>query len=361
MSERGKPKLKNIPGRRKLYVQWTPRGSRRSQVKSTGWEGRADAPPEGARQWLEDFIAALEAPPVEPTISDLLNARLKEAEGRVTEHKKMTQFASQLKRRIGHLRPEDWSPQRNARYIRERGSLASARRELQELRSAFLLHAETVHSFRPPKLKYPPERPPREHYMTRDQAKRLLGAARSVHHIWLFILLAMTTGRRKGAILDLTWDRVDLERRVLDFRNPERQETKKRRGVTRAALSVVAALAQAQERAQTPYVIEYTGRSVREIRKGFTLAAARADLPIWVTPHILKHSVISWLAEDGYSVDRISDMTDTDPKTVRRIYRKVNPASLEDMAESLAKDLVAPQEAAEVPTPLALYGNGDVG
>ena len=60
---------------------------------------------------------------------------------------------------------------------------------------------------------------------------------------------------------------------------------------------------------------------------------------------MLKHSVISWLAEDGYTVDRISDMTGTDAPTVRRIYRKVNPESLEDMATSLAEGFLHPRSA----------------
>ncbi len=56
--ERGQPKLVNIKGRRKLYCQWTPPGSRRTQVESTGIEGDKDAPPEAALIWLDDFIAA---------------------------------------------------------------------------------------------------------------------------------------------------------------------------------------------------------------------------------------------------------------------------------------------------------------
>ncbi|MEE8465888.1 MAG: tyrosine-type recombinase/integrase [Dehalococcoidia bacterium] len=339
-SERGKPKLVNVKDRRKLYVQWTPPGSRRSKVKSTGWEGRADAPPEGALIWLDDFISAQTAPPPRPTIGDLMDARVREAEGRVIEHKAMEGFASRIKARIGHLHPADWTPQRNARFIREHGSPSSVRRHLQELRSAFLLHSHTDQGFVAPRVKYPPERPPRERYITRQQAKRLMEAARPVYHLWLFILLARTTGRRKGAILDLTWDRVDLERGVLDFRNPERMETKKRRGVVKIAGPVVSALSQARLLARTSHVIEWAGRPVANIKRGFQTAVADAGLERWVTPHVLKHSVISWLASDDYSVDRISDMTDTDPKTVRRIYRKINPASLSDMAESLAGDLV---------------------
>ena len=344
---RGQPKLVNVKGRRKLYVQWTPPGSGRTKVVSTTIEGRADTPPERALAWLDAFIQAQTAPPPQPTIGDLMDARCQEAEGRVTEHRAMKGFAKRIKARIGHLHPADWTPQRNARFIRQHGSPSSARRHLQELRSAFLLHTHTDPAFLPPRVTYPPDRPPRERHITRQQAKRLLDAAQGTYHLWLYLLLAMTTGRRKGAILDLTWDRVDLERGILDFRNPDRLETKKRRGVVKIAPAVVSALSQARELARTSHVIEWAGKPVRNIKRGFATAVADAKLDRWVTPHVLKHSVISWLASDDYSVDRISDMTDTDPKTVRRIYRKINPASLSDMAESLAGELVGVGEVEE--------------
>ncbi len=43
--------------------------------------------------------------------------------------------------------------------------------------------------------------------------------------------------------------------------------------------------------------------------------------------------------------ESLDDMTGTDPVTVRRIYRKVNPESLSDMAESLAEGLLGPDSA----------------
>ncbi|MEE8453421.1 MAG: hypothetical protein V3R90_01430, partial [Limibaculum sp.] len=188
-----------------------------------------------------------------------MDARVLEAEGRVIEHKAMKGFASRIKAKIGHLYPADWTPQRNARYITEHGSPSSARRHLQELRAAFRLHSHADPTFLPPRVTYPSERPPRERHIDRAQAKRLLDAAKGTYHLWLYLLLAMTTGRRKGAILDLTWDRVDLERGVLDFRNPERLETKKRRGVVKIAGPVVSALSQARELARTSHVIEWAG------------------------------------------------------------------------------------------------------
>ena len=51
------------------------------------------------------------------------------------------------------------------------------------------------------------------------------------------------------------------------------------------------------------------------------------------------------VVEGGDAVDHISDITGTDAITVRRIYRKVNPESLSDMAESLAEGPLGPESA----------------
>jgi len=56
----------------------------------------------------------------------------------------------------------------------------------------------------------------------------------------------------------------------------------------------------------------------------------------------MKHSVISWLAEDGFTIDQIADFTATNRQTVDRIYRKFNPDYLSDLADSLSKKVFAP-------------------
>ena len=118
-----------------------------------------------------------------------------------------------------------------------------------------------------------------------------------------------------------------------------------RSGSAAAAEDGSSRLSDARALARSDHVIEYADRPLTDLKKSFRTAVGRAGLPAWLTPHVLKHSVISWLAEAGYTVDRISDMTDTDAVTVRRIYRKVNPEALEDMATSLAERLLVPKSA----------------
>jgi hypothetical protein len=55
----------------------------------------------------------------------------------------------------------------------------------------------------------PPRR--KEVYLTRAQCRALIDAA-TMPHIRLYILLALATGGRNEALLDLTWDRCDFER-----------------------------------------------------------------------------------------------------------------------------------------------------
>ena len=139
---------------------------------------------------------------------------------------------------------------------------------------------------------------------------------------------------------------VDLERGILDFRKPGRRQVKKRRGVVPIGADVAVELRAARAIAKTEYVVEWGGGRVGDIKKGFALAVARAGLPAVVTPHVLKHSVISWLGERGWNEDKAGDMTSTDPKTVRRIYRKVNPTALRPMADELSQVVFAPFAAA---------------
>ncbi|OAN53854.1 hypothetical protein A6A04_13250 [Paramagnetospirillum marisnigri] len=324
------PHLVRVSGRRAWYIRWTEPGSRRSQILSTGTEDEAEA-----RLVLADFKIARNAPPPSPTVAWYLTERAKDfmvdgPNGRRVEPR-ITSFHKPLIAFFGDYRPDQISDGLLRQYVETRPH-SSARREMEELRAAI-----------PEKLRIcdfplPAPRPPREWFLTRDQAKRLMERAHA-YHIRLFLLIAMTTGQRTGSILGLTWDRVLWESGVLDFRDPTRGENKKRRGVCPVDSRVIDALREAHGIAVTPFVVEHGSSGIASISTGFRRAAKAADIPE-ASPHILKHSVISWLAMDGWTVDAIADFTSTDEKTVKRIYRKVNPGYLRELATSLGDGLM---------------------
>ena len=97
--------------------------------------------------------------------------------------------------------------------------------ELSRLRSA-LKWAENKRLIdRAPKIWIPAPSPPRDKRMTREQVKAFIDAC-ALPHVKLFAILAATTGARMGAILSLTWDRVDLERGLIHYADPTSGEDK---------------------------------------------------------------------------------------------------------------------------------------
>ena len=120
--------------------------------------------------------------------------------------------------------------------------------------------------------------------MTREQVSAFIAAC-TMPHVKLFAILAATTGARMGAILSLTWDRVDLERGLIHYQDPTMFRTKKGRATTPVNALARGTLIDARAGATTPFVIEWAGQRVRSVKKGIATAGERAGTP-WVTAHV---------------------------------------------------------------------------
>ena len=90
----------------------------------------------------------------------------------------------------------------------------------------------------------------------------------------------------------------------------------------------------------TPFVIEYDGKRVLKIRKGFTRAVVRAGLPTTgpdkVTPHTLRHSAAVWMAEARTPMAEIGKyLGHCDERTAYRVYIHFSPDFLRKAATAL--------------------------
>src|SRR5262249_4051172 len=149
---------------------------------------------------------------------------------------------------------------------------------------------------RAPHIPVPQKPGPREHHLKRGEAQKLLDAA-STPHVKLFIRLALATAGRASALLELTWDPVDLDARRIDLRDPNRPRTRKGRARVPINDCLLEALMEAREGAISPYVIEWDGKRVQSVKKGVGAAARRAGVKC--SPHVLRHTAAVWMAEDG--------------------------------------------------------------
>lgn len=175
--------------------------------------------------------------------------------------------------------------------------------------------------------------PPRDRHLTEDEYRRLLGGCVQPH-VRLFTALAISTAGRKSAILELTWDRVDFDRGMIRL-GVIGERNRKGRAVVPMTDSLRRELVEARQAAQTPYVVEFAGKRVLDIKKGFAAAVARAGLTN-VTPHDLRHTAAVWMAEGGVSMAEIAQfLGHSDESVTFRVYARFSPNHLRKAASSL--------------------------
>lgn len=225
-----------------------------------------------------------------------------------------------------HLLPQHVTEAVCRRYARERKvKPGTIRKELGVVRAA-LLRAKAGGAFWMPQ---PP--PPRDRRLTREEMTALEAQCTQTH-LLVFLLLARYTAARASAILSLKWAQVDFERRRIDLGGLGRQ---KRRAVVPMHPNLAFALAIANDAALSPFVVEYGGRRCASIKKGFAAACKRAGIE-GVTPHVLRHTAASWMAEAGVSMDEIAQfLGHTNPSVTYRVYARFSPAFLQRAADAL--------------------------
>ena len=220
-------------------------------------------------------------------------------------------------------------------YASTRGRHAkpgTIRKELGVLRAALGWAKKGAVIEAVPAIWLPASPPPRDRRLTRDEAAALLNACQAPH-VRLFVEAALNTAGRSGAILDLRWTNVDLDRRRLSFGGSGRQ---KGRATVPINETLHATLTEAHKAALTPFVIEWAGEPVKRIKRSFKAAVTRAGLSSDVTPHVLRHTAASWMAEQRVPMSEIAAfLGHSDSRITERVYAKYSPDYLQNAAKAL--------------------------
>lgn len=182
-----------------------------------------------------------------------------------------------------------------------------------------------------PEIIRPSKPAPKDRYLTHSEIDRLL-SANAAPHIKLAILLMLSTAGRVSAILELTWDRVDLDRRVIRLATGE-TGPKKGRATVPINAGLLAALQTARQAALSDHVVEWASGPVRCIRRGFMSACQDARLD-GVTLHTLRHSSAVHMAEAGIPMSEISQfMGHSNSHITERVYARYSPGHLGKAAD----------------------------
>jgi integrase len=261
----------------------------------------------------------------DPTVGDIVEAYLEDKKDTARSHGRM-EFAWQAARgTFANLRPDQITRDVCRRYTKRRRAEgvgdATILKEINTVRQAMNWAKEGRPTFEAPSAPAP-----RDRHLTRAEYERLLAACRQPH-VRLFVILALSTAGRKEAVLDLTWSRVDFERNQVRLEVPGEKNRKGRATVTMTD-RLRRELLTAKDAAVTPYVIEYGGEKVGNIKKGFAAAVERAGLKD-VTPHDLRHTAAVWMAEAGTPIAEIAQVLGhSDMRTTFRVYARFSPEHL---------------------------------
>ena len=201
--------------------------------------------------------------------------------------------------------------------------------ELQYLRACLNLRYGRGHN----RVWLPSGSPPRDRYLTREELEQLLKHI-ATPHIRLFVILAITTGARMGAILELRWSQVDFKHRSINFNAPWHEQSNKRRAEVPINARAYEALEEAARGALTDYAIEWDAKPVQSVKKAIRMAAVRSSVPC--SPHVFRHTAGVWMAQADVPMQKISQfLGHTSTRVTERTYARYSPSFMKDAAAAL--------------------------
>jgi integrase len=89
-------------------------------------------------------------------------------------------------------------------------------------------------------------------------------------------------------------------------------------------------------------VIEYQGRSINRLRKGWDSVVEAAELATddprqKVVRHTLRHTAISWYLANGVNIETVSEYSGVSVATIRKVYRHALPGTFDTIMDAAHK------------------------
>lgn len=310
---------------------WLIRDSKRGQ-RSTGSRNRGEAEKILARYIIERDGLRRNTPD-QLTVAEALEIYATEHAPNVADPKRIYYAAGALLPILGRLRVSEITGGVCRRYQRERNrAQGTVRKELGTLSAAInYCHAEGYLTLAP-KVKLPPKSPPRDRWLTRSEAARLLWAAyRSPRgkHLARFILVALYTGTRTDAILRMQYmpntrgGWVDTERGRMYRLGVGMAATKKRQPPVQIPRQLLAHLRR-WERQGARYVVESRGCHVGEVKTSWRHALLASGID-HCTRHDLRHTAITWAMQNGATKWDAAGFFGVGTDTLERVYGHHHP------------------------------------
>jgi integrase len=174
-------------------------------------------------------------------------------------------------------------------------------------------------------------------YLTRSDLQCLLSVVRET---WLrnVIVFSVATGMRRGEVIHLRWEDIDMVRKVMMVGNSGDFRTKSGKNrVVPISDTVFGLLSDLAGRGSSGYVFQRNGRPLGAsyLTHLFKEYVRCAGLPDGTHFHCLRHTFASWLAQDGVSLFAIQKLLGHSSAAVTQVYSHLQPDQMHDTVNKI--------------------------
>ena len=252
-------------------------------------------------------------------------------------------------------------------YAKHRKNNGGARRDLEDLRAAIKHHAKEGYHRGEVYIVLPPKGPPRERWLTRKEAARLLWAAwrtremqkrhrgrqrgrtlptrkYPLRHLARFLLIGFYTGTRAASIAAASPHRaigrsyVDLENGVFYRRQQGKKATNKRQTPVPLPPRLLAHMRRWKDkRLIARSFVEFNGKEIASVKTALKRAVAIAKLKGQIVPHTLRHTAATWMMQAGADLWEAAGYLGMSVKMLEENYGHHHPDHLRRAAEAITR------------------------
>ena len=172
-------------------------------------------------------------------------------------------------------------------------------------------------------------------FLTQPEVESLLAVCRP--YMRDIVTFAINTGLRRGEILGLQWEDVDLERNIIHVRNTKNGEDRKL-----PINSTVQALLQSLKKPSGRVFLTPGGRAVEDVDKGFKAALQKAKITKPFRFHDLRHTFASHLVMAGVDIMTVRDLLGHKSLEMTLRYAHLSPNHKSAAVERLEKAYTKP-------------------